>query len=233
MSDRSFIHSGDYGDLIYALPTIKALGGGNLILNPNLPKHAQHRMKISNLLELLTMQDYIGNVYWDVDNPNTCPLNEFRTAMRGRVRNIAEVCLDMYPETAGHYDCLTAPWITVDDPIREKQVVFNRSLRYHGSDALWRKLRQNYPQAIFLGTEEEHLDFRTKFGPIEWIPTGTLFEAARWIAGAKLFCGNQSALAAIAEGVKVKMILEVCDKCPNCLFERFDRINAWNERILL
>jgi hypothetical protein len=53
------------------------------------------------------------------------------------------------------------------------------------------------------------------------------------IAGSRLFVGNQSCPAAIAEGLKRPMILEVYPALPNCCFERPDRINAWDGAIQL
>jgi hypothetical protein len=65
------------------------------------------------------------------------------------------------------------------------------------------------------------------------IPTSTLLQIARVIAGSRLFVGNQSCPAAIAEGLKHSMILEVYRDLPNCCFERVERINAWDGTIAL
>lgn len=52
---NNFYHSGATGDVIYAMPTIKALGGG--IFNVNLPDELYNTVK-----PLLESQDYIHEV---------------------------------------------------------------------------------------------------------------------------------------------------------------------------
>ena len=52
---NNFYHSGATGDVIYAMPTIKALGGG--IFNVQLPDHLY-----DTVLPLLESQEYIYEV---------------------------------------------------------------------------------------------------------------------------------------------------------------------------
>ena len=67
---NSFLHSGDLGDIIYSLPSIKKLGGGTLYLNPsanNLQNNYPIKTKLTknsiNLLRpLLLEQEYIYDV---------------------------------------------------------------------------------------------------------------------------------------------------------------------------
>ena len=47
-------------------------------------------------------------------------------------------------------------------------------------------------------------------------------EFAGIIAGCKFFIGNQSFPFAVAEGLKVKRVLEVCFECPNVIPEGKD-----------
>jgi ADP-heptose:LPS heptosyltransferase len=63
------------------------------------------------------------------------------------------------------------------------------------------------------------------------LPTADLLSVARIIAECDLFVGNQSCAAAIAEGLKRRMILEVYPPQANCCFDRPGRINVWGGAI--
>ncbi len=80
--------------------------------------------------------------------------------------------------------------------------------------------------AGFVGTTAEHEDFCRSVGPVPLLLTSSLLDLARVIAGSRLFVGNQSCPAAIAEGLKHALILEVYPPLPNCCFERLGRVNA-------
>ena len=98
----------------------------------------------------------------------------------------------------------------------------------------WRKVVETYgDRASFVGTEKEWRDFCFSFGNVARIPTKTMLDLARVIAGAKMFIGNQSAPAAIAEGLKKPLILETCLMMPNTRFRRTDAQYVAGERIKL
>ena len=58
----NYFHSGDLGDVLYALPAIRALGKGDLYLNsrPWTARMDEPRVKV--LKPLLEAQDYVGRV---------------------------------------------------------------------------------------------------------------------------------------------------------------------------
>ena len=88
---NTFKHSGDLGDIIYSLPTIRALGGGILYLDPaggeSDPyiraqcvdgKTRLNKQTIDFLSPLLKLQPYITDVrYWNGEKV-TYNLDEFR-----------------------------------------------------------------------------------------------------------------------------------------------------------
>src|SRR5262245_4479727 len=60
---RSFKHSGDMGDIIYALPTIRIVGGGNLFLSKaDFTRHQPNAAYLANIGPLLECQSYIKSV---------------------------------------------------------------------------------------------------------------------------------------------------------------------------
>jgi hypothetical protein len=231
-----FGHSGDLGDIIYALPTIKATGGGILYLyfKPGKTWHGMDADRAASLRSLLILQPYIDDVIFCPEGrPPGAPdhnLNGFRDHGRPG-RNLA----DMHLATHGlGPEARYAPWLVVDVPAPEAAVVFARSARCRNGDFPWKRVWETYRRAAgFVGTAEEHEDFCSSIGPVPRIPTANLLEVARVIAGSRLVVGNQSCPAAIAEGLKHPLILEVYPSLPNCCFERLGRINAWNGEIEL
>jgi hypothetical protein len=84
---------------------------------------------------------------------------------------------------------------------------------------------------VCIRLEEEYKDFCAECGQVEYLPTKTLLEAARAIAGSELFIGNQSAPYAIAEGLKHRSILEVCLWQPDCIYRRLNAIYCYDGRL--
>lgn len=231
---RWFGHSGDMGDIIYGLPTLRAAGGGTLYLYHRHGKtwHGMDADKAASLRSLLILQPYIDDVIFCPDGrPPDAPdhnLNGFRD--HGRLgRNLA----DMHLATHGlGPEARHTRWLEVDRPVAEAAVVFARSARCRNPAFPWKRAWQVYREvAGFVGTAAEHEDFCRSVGAVPLIPTRDLLELARVIAGSRLFVGNQTCSAAIAEGLKHPLILEVYPPLPNCCFERLGRINAWDDNI--
>jgi hypothetical protein len=70
-------------------------------------------------------------------------------------------------------------------------------------------------------------------GEVPHYKTKTLLEAARVIAGADLYVGNQTATHAIAEGLKKRIILEVWPEGPNCIVHRPGVVHGWDQYVKL
>lgn len=226
-----FGHSGDLGDIIYSLPTIRALGGGVLYLfhKPGSGLHGMNAAKAESLRSLLIQQPYIHDVFFTEDQRET-DLNNFR-AHAAAERNLADMHLAAHGLGREHRD---VKWLRVDCPNRMAPVVFARSMRLRNLNFAWKQVHQKYAHAAtFVGTAKEHEMFCHEVGPVPHAPTANVLELARVIAGADLFVGNQSLPAAIAEGLKSTMILEVSRDVPDCLFERMGRINGWGGPLAL
>jgi hypothetical protein len=126
-------------------------------------------------------------------------------------------------------------WLEVVPAERAVPVIFARSSRYHNDRFPWKAIVDEYAtNAAFVGLPEEHQAFCGDFGQVEYLECCDLLEVARLIAGCKLFVGNQSCPAAIAEGLKHNMVLEVCSRTGNsCIFHRLGCIFGVDERIEL
>lgn len=229
---KTFYHSGDLGDIIFSLPTMRALGGGTLILGPDQgrpPFHTRERMtkeRAELLLPLLKLQPYIKDAKYSAFQPDVdTDLNLFRLRFDkcSPHENLAHMHLDHFgiPRTA-----CEEQWLFVDKVTRidGKPVVICKTLRYAG-ELDWEGVVATYgPKLAFIGTTEEHNAFCGQHGWVYYHPTKDLLEAARVIAGADLFISNQCGPHAIAEGLKQTLIQE---PCPTCHVAMFPRANAW------
>lgn len=226
---KHFIHSGDLGDIIYSLPTIKRMGGGTLWLADAKgveTAHGMTRERFNAIAPLLEAQPYITAVHHtlppllDLPLHEVVNLNQFRFAGH----NFCNTNLvDCHARTFIRHcpDALKfEKWLDVQPRI-VSAVVIARSPRYHADRFPWRMVVEKYGRhAVFVGTPAEHAAFVQAFGDVPYCRTPNLLELARVIEGAYLFCGNQSCPLAIAEGLKQSIVLEECPACPNCTVPR-------------
>ncbi len=221
-----FYHAGDLGDIIFSLPTIRALGGGRLVLSPHLgdlqadtkPSVAMTRARAAILHELLVRQPYISGVdvvegHWE--DRGGYNLNKFRNFValhrhdpNPTVTNLAHLHLIAFQQSLSHADSswlqVDFPWCPVDRPI-----VIGRSRKIHRTGFPWTGLLDRYAaQMLVLGTKEEWDSFQPWHARLQWIRTSDLFGAATILARASVYIGNESALFAVAEGLKVPVVLE-------------------------
>lgn len=237
VSPPTFYHSGDLGDIIYAMAAIKSLGGGVVHLGPDNRTTMPTREPMSPgrfgmIAPLLAAQPYINRVEFSqaIAPGLDYDLNQFRKQIIGTRSDVAPG-MNLARCVLKHFgqplESDEQPWLSVDSPLNldGKCVILARSHRYHNPRFNWREIVRRYgPHSVFIGSESEWREFCREFGPVDYHRCADLLEAARLIAGAKLFVGNQSCPYAIAEGLKQNAILEVAPQAPNCMFER---PNAW------
>jgi glycosyltransferase involved in cell wall biosynthesis len=225
-----FYHSGDLGDCIYSLITVRELGGGEMLLGPDNCTNMATREKMTmaramTIIPLLEAQPYIHLAQFSETMPlrTKYDLNKMRLILRSdRLDmqpgfNLARCYLKAFGLALENDE---GKWLEVE-PKSIAPVVIARSPRYHNKGFDWARIVKEYRgQCVFIGSREEHRMFTAEFGFVPHEPTKDLLEAARVIAGAKLFCGNQSSPYAIAEGLKKDAILEICPIGSNTLFRR-------------
>lgn len=216
----NYFHSGDLGDVIYALPAIRALGKGDLYLNsrPWTAKMTPERASV--LRPLLEAQDYIGKVIHG-DAPKSEYVVNFSTFRNGGL--IYGVSLMGLQSDWVNADADTDPWLEVSPSARGRGcIVCHRSPRYHNPYFRWDEIGKKFgTQMLFVGLPHEVEELRriTKVHA-EYAITNDYLELARIIAGADLFIGNQSSPMALAIGLGVPFIQETCLWTPDCLYPR-------------
>jgi len=227
----TFKHSGDLGDIIFALPAVRALGGGVIYLDPEggeksaLVKFADKtRTKltaqtIAELTPILLQQAYVREVRLWAGEPVDYDLDLFRRHLT--FNNLSDSHLAAFGLAGGERD---RAWLAIADPIvlENRPIVISRSVRYHSNYSFWLcNLPLIKDRSVFVGFPKEHDIFQYTFGhDIPYFPTPDLLTVARVIAGCRQFVGNQGFPHALAEGMKKNLINEVYRFLPSGIFTR-------------
>jgi len=215
-------HSGNAGDIIYALPSLKKIQEitgvpVNLFLRLGKPlilsgykSHPMGNVKLNQkmadmLIPLIIHQPYIATCQIHTTEPIHIDLDYFHSGniplKKGNIARWCSYLTGVSPE-------LWKPWISVKpDTTYNDTIVVARSERYRNHAISYEFLRA-YPNVVFIGVESEYNDFTKSVGEIKWIQVKDFIEMAGIIAGAKFFIGNQSFPFSIAEALKVPRILE-------------------------
>ena len=220
----NFNHSGNSGDIIYALPTIREvheLTGVNtsLYFRLNQPlKLAEglthplgdvmlNQKMVDMLIPLIKSQPYITDCGVNVDRQIDIDLDYFRSGPVPQDKgNIARWC----GYITGVTPVLWKKWLTVEpNNDYNNTIVVARSERYRNPLVSYKFLNK-YDKLVFVGVKSEYDDMKKVIPDIKWVQVDDFLELAQIIAGCKLFIGNQSFPFSLAEGLKVPRILEVC-----------------------
>lgn len=222
-----FRHSGDYGDIIEALPVLQEAKNGPhslfLVDRPDITNMMSGREH--GIIPLLQRQPYIKECRMgeDVVDIDFClfrqPFHKATITLLDAQRNYVNSRYKTNFTTRG-----AEPWLHNIEPSPDSKdrVVIARSFRYNNHLFHWDEIVKHYgPRLLFIGLPEEHERFVAMYGPVEHRPTKDLLEVAQVIKGSSLFIGNQSSPLAVAEGMKHPRIAEIClgvcdviFKCP-------------------
>ncbi len=234
--ETAFKHSGDLGDIIYSLPTIKRLGGGILYLDttggemePMCQQCPDGKTKFNEsgyefIRPLLMEQPYISDVRIYTGQEITHNLNHFRhKVVDPKSRSKKKNLLDLHLEAFGlpEWDP-NEGWIQVKEPIcLERRIVICRSPRYQANFAWLQSNKFVFQKnACFIGLEKEHDLFEWTFNiKLPYIDTPNALEMARVIAGSKKLVANSTFGLALGIGIgTVSVIHEFDPHVPTTFF---------------
>mgnify|MGYP001173496366 FL=1 len=105
-------------------------------------------------------------------------------------------------------------WLKVD-PVHVHDVIINRSPRYNEDYFDYTLLE--YHDCGFIGLKEEYDEFIKRYGFAHYVKIDNALDVAKYIAGSKLFVGNQSSCKAIAEGLKHPRLVEISKNWPDSM----------------
>lgn len=218
-------HTGDLGDICAALPVMRQLGLGQLILgnvNGTGAREPMNEARFAAIAPLLERQPYIFGVSHEHDAKGvTHDFMDFRMCpcRIGEEHTLVNWQGDYF----GIKDVDLSPWLTGITPAEETRgkAVFARTLRYHGENFDWPAVARNCAGAIFVGFEDEYREFCrvANFAPT-WRPTSNLLEVAELIAGSDILVSNQCVASWIAMAMGHRLIQEVCHWSVNSIIRR-------------
>jgi hypothetical protein len=231
-SEMQFKHSGNCGDIIYSLPTIFALTNNKIHINLHLNQPAIYHKSIKHPLSNVMLNEQTFNMLKPLllSQPkiNSCSIfeNQKIDIDLDKIReypllldrgNIARWYSLVFPVGVN----LSNPWLfTKSNNDLSETILVARSLRYQSPNINYQFL-QKYPKVSFVGIEQEYNEMKKQIPNLNYLPVKDFLELSILIASCKFFIGNQSFPFSIAEGLKVKRLLEICYWCPNVSVEGF------------
>lgn len=229
-----FSHGGDHGDICGALPVIRQLGGGELILfphhGPGHPREVMTQTRANFILPLLVTLPYISAARFEEHPPKvTHDIANFRHKCSYRKGESLSHWQARHVGLHKHSDVDLSPWIHVE-PNRDMigRIAIARSSRYHNSHFKWPRIMDKYgKRAFFLGTPEEHAAFCKTFGEIPHHKVKDALEMAQVISGSEILIANQSFPCWLGLAMGGPLIQESCPQCPN------SRVPRGNARFIL
>jgi hypothetical protein len=226
--DKVFTHSGATGDMVFSLPTIRAMGGGKLVITNF------HKQRAESIMKLIEIQPYINGVEWSEDKPfGTYDLDKFRQ-YASHHNNLVEAHMNgqAIPIDKSWQD----GWLTLPENVNiingVRYSIINRTTNYADPNCDWSK-EVEYLQSIsdvvyFIGYPEEYLIFQDKFHTeAKYFPCDFL-EGAYLLKKAVMFTGCYSAWSTIAMGLGINYRLEQAPNhtCSSLLQPRETIINV-------
>lgn len=227
----NLIHAGNAGDIIYALPTIRAmykLTGVpiNLYLLLDQPHgldaaythplgNVTMNLQMANMLiSLIGQQEYLNSCSIYQDQEIHIKLDLFREMPllldKGNI-------IRWYNYTTGLLPDIATPWLKVKPNQKfSDKIVIARSQRYQNYHINYSFLRK-YQNLCFIGVESEYQEIIQFVPQIEYIAVENFMQMAEIIAGAAFFIGNQSFPFSIAEALKIPRLLETSFETPNVI----------------
>jgi hypothetical protein len=235
----SIIHGGNAGDLIYALPAMRAASRlhdskVHLYLQVDVPAQyafnhpmgkVQMNLKMAQMLvPLLMSTDFIGKcTITDEAVKTDYNFNLFRK-FHNYTGHISQWYFHIYPELT----CNLAEPIHFDVwQLGNHQIILNRTARYHNPTFDYSILRRYQDKIKFVGLPDEYRIISAKLPDISHIEVKDFAELCGIIKGCELFVGNQSMAYAIAEVMKHPRVVEICPTAHNVIPTGDNGYGAW------
>lgn len=231
----SFKHSGNTGDIIYAMAGIKAVcekldARAILYVWLDRPgfyyegaKHplgvvTMNRHMLDMLIPLLCEQDYIHDVLIYEGQKVVIDLDLIRQDFVNMpYGHIARWYFYRFPDMACDLGkAWLKPWPSGFSDLFKNTIIVNRTSRYRNTHISYAFLRQ-YPDVQFVGTKDEYENVKIEIPNLKHLEMEHFLDLSHVIKSCKIFIGNQSMCFAIAEAIKAPRILEVCNFAPNVI----------------
>jgi hypothetical protein len=244
MKSKTFYHSGEIGDLLYSLQSIKHIGNGELYIGNNLNLTCQPHETISRPLKPLTWknyrflqefvesQPYINKFIYGIPRTIDYNLNYARRIIHTHIYlNHPETYMQACGLPINPIDNHT-PWISVTNKKQLAPITVVRTERRQSPNFPWKLIVEKYKNdMVFIGTKSEYDSFSSENGVISHFNSDRLMDIAEVVNGAKLHIGSSTSLTTIAEGLKKRIIFENQDTKQyhtNVKYQDFHRDERFN-----
>lgn len=243
-----FSHSGNIGDVLYSVPTINYLTGGEKKAILYL-KAAKYELgdQYEALRDLLLQQNGIKEVIPFIPE-NKEDWNWFRwpglkmdydlDLARGQSGKGRIHIIKRYFDTFGiKKDHKIVPFLKLDSFFKreERYALISLSPRWHGYLVNWKKIyeeaKEKHGKVYFTGFISEWLTFQRLFGQIEHIAAENMLKVARLIRDCEALYCNQGPALVIAQGLGKKYYLAP-NRPPGSFMRTNCILGTENENIL-
>lgn len=223
-----FRHGGATGDIIFSLPVVKELGGGDFYIT------MADQQRSESVKKLLQVQPYINSVHIGEPPTYTHNLDKFRDVFTGAHDNIVEAHFrsqGVTPPSNWKEGWLSLPESDLPFEGLGEYCVINRTDRYNDPNCNWTaEIEYLYgiaPFVYFIGYKDEYHRFVNQYGFVDYMDLDFL-QGAYLLQSAKMFSGNYSAWATVAQGLGIPYRLEQAPghTCSTLFIERETIINA-------
>lgn len=228
---KTIFHSGDLGDIIYAMPVFREIGMVRILLGTRWWNKEFTEGRFNAIADLLRAQLYVESV--EFSDPAVTggvvdfDFSKYREIGYQRMRNI----VDTQAEWALGRHLKYEPWIeATPDPRTAGRVVVHRTPRWRGQYFPWEGVAGYFGDRLLSVCDDvEHADLEETCGrKIERSRPADLLELAGMIGGSDAFLGNQSSPMAVAIGIGHPVIQETSLRVPDCVFPGADiKYGTW------
>jgi hypothetical protein len=232
-------HSGQLGDIVYALPAMQALARRNGAARVSLyvpsdnvasygpeMKHAGGGQMVSRALfdfiaPLLLAQSYVDAVHFVPSGEIPADAIDFDVIRGGGIHVLAGNLKDHYYKAFAVLADSPCRWLEPSAAVAaappDFDILIGRSMRYLNQAIDYGVLAPLGLRVGFVGLESEFDEFRARFPnlPMDHVPVANALDVCDRIASASLYIGNQSFFFAIAEALQTNRLLEVFEPIPN------------------
>lgn len=227
---KTFRHSGKIGDIIFSLPTIKALGGGIVYIPENT---GECLGLLSAIRSLLLSQSYINEVR---EYPSGLPymqqapgihidydLDLARLQPAKGIIHIVKRYMDAFG-VRNHY--WKDPWLSVgESSISGSYSIVNYTGRHIKNEQTgrvsgvdWERVFSSIKgRVFFVGTVQEHYWFYHNIAPVDYFQTIDILDLAKVVGGADAVYCNQSCVLALSQALDKKRCLDIKPEKSNCI----------------
>ena len=222
-NELSFLHSGQLGDLIYSLATIKELSKSHkcklyIQINKPMPldyNDSSKKVFISKrsgdlILPLLRNQDFLNAVHIYKDEKIDINLDLFRDIPI----NLSFYSTRWFSHIVGININVESTFLSVKPHnLIKNKIVIHRSPRYRNAYINY-KFLNNSKNLLCIGLENEFQDLKKEIRNLEFYNCKDFLEMAEIIKASKFYIGNMSFQYIMAEGLKVPRLLEASPDFP-------------------